>query len=218
MSNVKNNAAAQITKRKLLEAAGEVFAEQGFERATIKDITDHAGAAMAAVNYHFSDKQELYYQVLRLVHQSALEAAALITHPDPLLSPADQLREHIRTFLRKALDPARPAWFIPIMIREIRQPSAATERLRQEAFRPYARALEDLIVHLVGRRISHRKAILIVDSIISQYIFFVDHQKGLDRLHPELPPIARRIDELADHVTDFSLAAIRGLYPSAHRS
>jgi AcrR family transcriptional regulator len=212
MSNVKNNAAAQLTKRKLLEAAGEIFAEQGYERATIKDITDRAGVAIAAVNYHFSDKQELYYQVVKSIHRAGMEAAAVITNPDPATSPADQLLEHVRTFLRNALDPARPAWYVTIMIREMREPGTATERLMEETFRPYSRALEDLVSKLIGRRISHRKTLLIVESIISQYIFFTDYQKKLDRFHAELPPIARRIDEIADHITEFSLAAIRGLY------
>ena len=59
MANVKNNAAAQETRRRLLAAAGEVFAEAGFHAATVKVITDRAGASVAAVNYHFRDKAEL---------------------------------------------------------------------------------------------------------------------------------------------------------------
>ncbi|MGD0462962.1 MAG: CerR family C-terminal domain-containing protein [Tepidisphaeraceae bacterium] len=215
MPNVKNNAASQVTKHKLLEAAGEVFAEQGFERATIKEITDRAGVAMAAVNYHFSDKQELYYQVIKLVHQLGMEAAAVIINPDPSMSPTDQFREYVRKFLRSMLDPTRPAWFVTIMMREMRQPSEATERLMDEIFRPHARALENLVNRLVGRQIPHRKTILIAQSIISQCVFLVDHQIMLDRFYPEFPPAAQCIDELADHMTEFSLAAIRGLYPPA---
>ncbi len=213
MPNVKNNAAAQATKRKLLDAAGEIFAEQGFARATIKDITDRAGTAVAAVNYHFSNKQELYYQVIKTVHHAGLEAGKVITHPGPAISPADQLHEYVRQFLRNMLDPARPPWSATILMREMRQPSAATERLMDEVFRPYARALRNLVARLIGRRISRRKTILLAESIISQCIFFVDHQVTLERLYPDLPPAARRIDELADHITEFSLAAIRGLYP-----
>jgi AcrR family transcriptional regulator len=216
MPNVKNNAASQLTKRKLLDAAGEVFADHGFERATIKDITDRAGVAMAAVNYHFSDKQELYYQVIKLVHQRGMEAAAVIINPDPSTSSTDRLREYVRKLLRNLLDPARPAWFVTIMMREMRQPSAATERLMDEIFRPYARALENLVNRLAGREIPHHKTALLAQSIISQCLFFVDHQIMLDRVYPEFPPAAQRIEELADHVTEFSLAAIRGLYPPAN--
>jgi AcrR family transcriptional regulator len=215
MPNVKNNAATQVTKRKLLEAAGEVFAEQGFERATIKDITDRAGAAMAAVNYHFSDKQELYYQVVRLVHQAGMEATAVITNPDPAASPAEQLRDYVGKFLRSMLDPARPSWFVTIMIHEMRQPGSASERLMDEIYLPVSRGLEKLVGQLIGRRVPRRKATLLVQSILGQCLFLVEFKTLLDRVHSELPPAHQRIEELAKHVTDFSLAAIRSLHPPA---
>ena len=65
MANIKNNASAQETKRKLVEAAGEVFAEQGFERATIKDITERAGVSVASVNYHFGSKDALLFEIFK---------------------------------------------------------------------------------------------------------------------------------------------------------
>ena len=52
--------ARDTTKVKLLEAAGEEFADKGFERATIRGICERAGANIAAVNYHFGDKEQLY--------------------------------------------------------------------------------------------------------------------------------------------------------------
>ena len=52
------------TRDKILNAAGEVFAEQGFEGATVRAITERAGVNLAAVNYHFRDKAELYTRVV----------------------------------------------------------------------------------------------------------------------------------------------------------
>ena len=58
----------QETRNRLLNAAGEVFAEKGFKSATVRAICDRAGANIAAVNYHFGDKEHLYSEVLRFAH------------------------------------------------------------------------------------------------------------------------------------------------------
>src|SRR5215468_11060244 len=51
------------TRRRLLEAAAEVFAEDGFRTATIQRICRRAGANIAAAHYHFGGKAELYAAV-----------------------------------------------------------------------------------------------------------------------------------------------------------
>ena len=48
----------------IVEAAMEVFAEKGFHNTTIRDICEQAGANIAAVNYHFQTKEQLYAAVL----------------------------------------------------------------------------------------------------------------------------------------------------------
>ena len=47
-------------RARLLEAAGQVFAEQGFEAATGKEIAERAGVNAAGVNYHFGSLEGLY--------------------------------------------------------------------------------------------------------------------------------------------------------------
>ena len=56
------------TRERLLEAAGEVFAEQGYRKATIREIVRRAGANLNAVNYHFRDKAGLYQAVFEYAH------------------------------------------------------------------------------------------------------------------------------------------------------
>ena len=53
------------TRKKLLAAAGRVFAEKGYRDATIAEICRLAGTNIAAVNYHFSDKETLYREASR---------------------------------------------------------------------------------------------------------------------------------------------------------
>ena len=53
------------TKERLMEVAGQVFAEKGFRDATVREICQRAGANLAAVNYHFGDKERLYIESVK---------------------------------------------------------------------------------------------------------------------------------------------------------
>jgi len=50
-------------RARILEAACSVFATRGFREATVAEICSRAGANVAAVNYHFRDKNSLYIAV-----------------------------------------------------------------------------------------------------------------------------------------------------------
>ncbi len=86
------------TKARLIEAAGEEFGEKGFLAATVRAICARAGANLAAVNYHFGDKDRLYEQALL----EAFRACAVGDMEPPSIGadPAVCLREHIRRFLQ----------------------------------------------------------------------------------------------------------------------
>jgi AcrR family transcriptional regulator len=57
-------AEAHDTKSKILDAAEELFMEHGFEATSLRLITTAAGANLAAANYHFGSKEELFQAVL----------------------------------------------------------------------------------------------------------------------------------------------------------
>ena len=48
------------TTQALVVAARELFAERGYEGASIRAITQRAGANLGAVSYHFGSKEALY--------------------------------------------------------------------------------------------------------------------------------------------------------------
>src|SRR6266436_4156070 len=63
------------TQRALLDAAREVFAEQGFTEASIADVVERAGSSVGSLYHHFGGKSELFLALWH-EHQAAHEQAA----------------------------------------------------------------------------------------------------------------------------------------------
>lgn len=51
------------TKKRIIEVAAVLFSQKGFEGASVREIAKKAEVNLAAINYHFSSKQNLYEAV-----------------------------------------------------------------------------------------------------------------------------------------------------------
>ena len=192
-----------VTRDKLIEAAGEIFAEKGLHGARIRDITDRAGANIAAVNYHFHDKFELYTVVLERAHETVFMASAMALTAD---TPEGRIRQLLAALITSALDPNRPKWHTMLLGRELMKPTPALDRL-DEALRETSARLRKAVEE-IRPDLSQEDARLAACSIVAQCIFHVHHRHLIHRLFPELgePPV----DKLAGYLIEFSLAALRG--------
>jgi AcrR family transcriptional regulator len=196
------------TRDRLLEAAGEAFAEHGFRAATVRDICDRAGANVAAVNYYFGDKEKLYEEVLRFAHRRGAEKFP--TTGTPGASPEEQLSQYIHAFLRRILDTGRPTWPGRLMAREMVEPTAALDRIVSESIGPQSKELEQIVRSLLGK--ADESAVqYIMLSIVGQCVFYRHCEPVIIRLMPGWTAGPAEIERLADHVTRFSLAAIQAL-------
>lgn len=64
-SSLSQSTTARAARERLLVAAEALFSDQeGYRSATVRDITRKAGCNLAAVNYHFGGKSNLYGEVL----------------------------------------------------------------------------------------------------------------------------------------------------------
>lgn len=68
-----DKSAQDETKSKIRVSARRLMAEKGIEGVTIRDIASDAGANVAAINYHFRNKELLTYEVLREVARNSAE-------------------------------------------------------------------------------------------------------------------------------------------------
>lgn len=197
------------TRQRLIEAAGEVFADVGFRAATVRAICSRAGANVAAVNYHFGDKEALYLEVLAHAHRAALERYP----PDFGLrvgaSAEEKLAAFVRAFLLRLLDDGVPAWLGKLMAREMIEPTAALDRIVEHTGRPLFERLTGIVRELAGRELPADVLTRCAQSVVGQCLFYRHCREMIRRGWPEADPTPERIDELARHVTHFSIAGIR---------
>jgi TetR/AcrR family transcriptional regulator, regulator of cefoperazone and chloramphenicol sensitivity len=198
------------TKARLLEAAGEEFAEKGFEGATVRSICTRAGANVAAVNYHFGDKEQLYLQAILEAHRCG---AVLPLDAEFFAYPAaEQLRRYIRHFLSNILAIDQTSgWQQNLMLREMLRPTQASDQLVQEVIRPKFDRLQAVLARLCPEAEPRRLHVLAF-SIVGQCLHYKVGRSISERLIGSDEFASLDLDYLTDHITAFSLAAL-GLVP-----
>lgn len=194
------------TKQRLLEAAGEEFASKGFEGATVRGICARAGANLAAVNYHFGDKEQLYAQAVIEAHRCGVEMPPEVeAMAGP---PAEALRRYVRHFLTHVLAvDASASWHHALMLREMVHPTPASTTLVREVIRPKFERLV-AILRRIEPRAEGRRLHATAFSIIGQCLHYRVGRTIASRLVGEAAFAALDLEFLTDHITGFSLAAL----------
>lgn len=204
----KLDASAAQTRQMLIEAGGAVFAEVGFHNATVREICRRAGANIAAVNYHFGDKDALYREVLAYFQGRALQKYPLDLGVQPDAPAAERLRAFVRSFLLRLFDHSSDAWHGKLISREMIDPTDALDAIVVERIRPQAQHLGGIVRELLGGEPDAETVRLCSFSVVSQCLFYHHCQPVVCRLFPEQNFSPQQIEKLADHITGFSLAAI----------
>ncbi len=195
-------------REKILEAAGEIFAECGFRGSTVRKICERAGVNVAAINYYFGGKEKLYTEVLRHWHDFAIKKYPLLLGLGEDAPAEAQLRAFVRSLLFRLLDKGKPAWFGKLMMREMTEPTRSFERLVKEIVRPRDKALASIVQKMIGTPLSEEKIRLFCASIIGQCLYYYNVRSIVIQLYHQDVSKPEEIERIADHIMQFSL---RGL-------
>ncbi len=197
--------ASENPRERLLEAAGEIFAEKGFKGATVREIIERAKVNIAAVNYYFRDKERLYIEAVK--HGACVEPSEQLCWPVGT-PPAVKLADFIRFHVVGLLDPGKPAWHARLVMRELTQPSAACTELVRDYIEPKSKVLGGILEELLPRGTPRGKRFLVAFSIMGQVLFYCTHKPIITLLIGADGATHLDPDTLAEHITQFSLRAL----------
>lgn len=102
MAHVQSVNSSVSTKERILAAAESLFAQRGFDGASLRKLTATAGVNLAAVNYHFGSKEKLVEQVFKR-RLDALNQHRLAELAKVAGAPATTLEDVLSAYIRPAL-------------------------------------------------------------------------------------------------------------------
>jgi TetR/AcrR family transcriptional regulator, regulator of cefoperazone and chloramphenicol sensitivity len=198
------------TRRRILLAAGPIFARKGFGQTTVREICEAAEANLASINYYFGDKEKLYAETILLAQELQIKQ-----NPQPVFQPGTapnvKLRLMIETLLKRMMAMQTGPWQVRLIMREVLQPTAASQGLIETYFRPYFEALLEVIDELHGSDLSAATRRKIGISIIGQCLIYRTSGEMMSKMFRPEEQFDVSIESLTDHISEFSLSAIAGM-------
>jgi len=199
------------TRLRLLEAAGEEFSAQGFEKATIRAICARADANLAAVNYHFGDKETLYREVFKHAFTKLHEHAPLSRLPDDA-SWRERIEDVVEGLLERLLS-AGESWHGRLMTHELAEPGPALRDVVGAFMQPMLARIDTLIAE-ARPELEPEARELHALSLVGHCVFFRHARPILDILYGRSRYAREDLPRLRTHVVTLFMRGLELPAPS----
>lgn len=140
-----------LTQQKLIDAAIEAFAENGYKGTSTRDIADRAGVHHPLITYHFKNKEQLWHAAADRVwtaFRAELTAALAAERSD---SPRREMATVVGTYVRYA---QRQPALHKLMAQEANAPNKRLEWLAETHLKPFHELLFARVRTLQGAGIA----------------------------------------------------------------
>ena len=210
--NKQSNDTTNNAKNRLLSAAKAVFAEKGFDAASIRDITTQAKCNVAAVNYHFGSKENLYNELFRRLLTEMREIRiksidTVMAQKEPKPSLEQLLHAFSVAFLEPFFDQASGPLLMKLMVREMSDPRLQKQMFVDELVQPTLKSLGSAL-KTICPGLKTEKVVLSIISLVGQLIQIMRISQLFD-VHEILGSKELTFDQMIDHIVEFSAAGIR---------
>lgn len=196
------------TKERILDTAEALFAQKGFQAVSVREITRAARCNLAAVNYHFGNKEKLYLEVFRArwvprakrVQESFRESLAA----QGLLSLPAVVKALAQAFLEGPLSDEERLRHSQLMTREMAQPTEAFNQVAEQVMRPFFTELASKLRSVLPAGLEDEQLLLNIFSIFGMVLYFNFARAPVSRLTGREYDSAFKT-RLVEQITEFSL-------------
>jgi len=203
---VKKNA-----KQKILEAAMDVFGEQGFRAATVREICKKAGVNIALVNYHFKSKKLLYMELFNAISADIDTKYPMSRYVNPEMTKEDKLKGLIQMFVHRFFGPdglgsSKPR--LRLVNREMLEPTEVMELIILQKMADIKAVGTGIFREYLGEDLPEERINLFIISVLAQCaypMFASEILKGAGLIRSGEPEFCKY---LVDHVYHFTVSAL----------
>jgi len=97
------------TRTKILDVAERIFSEQGLEGASVREITSAADVRLAAINYYFENKENLFLEVIKRRSKELIDGRHEAL--DAVMSSGLEGEGRLRAIVEAFIDPVFRYWY-----------------------------------------------------------------------------------------------------------
>ncbi len=207
-SRRKSGTAHQTTRQKLLEAAGQVFADKGFSAATGKEIAELAGTNSAAVNYYFGGVEELYAAVIQEARNRLVTTEEVLAAVAGKTDAEAKLEAVVGLIVRAITGPTASSWAVRVLGREIVSPSPALEPLLKDATIRIG-IMRGIVGELIGLPEDHAAVTRSLISLLGPILLLLIYDRRMFcRMFPDFGLNPSDNAAVIRHLVQFALAGL----------
>ena len=200
------------TKERILVAACKIFVEKGYRDATHAEICRHAKTNIAAINYYFSSKENLYRSVFEHLTRKLDDIYPLDGGLEPLAPPEKRLHAFIHAHLSRMFDPEHLGDLHRIRMSEMFDPTGLLEDLLEQRLAHDRQYVQNVLREILGPKAKQRDIDWCELSIVGQCFMAAPGPMGKGPGPRDIFLLKPgKVDLLADHILSFSLAGIEAI-------
>jgi AcrR family transcriptional regulator len=199
---------ADYTRQAIMKAAVRLFADKGFEAASVRDIVTSARVNQAAIHYHFQSKDGLYFEILKTAFEKLTEHAGFDPEKLKSLSREDAVRSFVSQQLRPLLFSDAMSRYIRVFAWESAHPSKVFLKFMATHSVSYLTAAVDIVGRFLPPGTQKRVALCGAIWLMGQCSVFVRNRELFTQEPFNIPSDEPFVDQLTELVTQLALGGL----------
>lgn len=194
------------TREKIKIAAGQLFAERGYQGVTVRDIVQEAGVHLSALNYHFQNKETLYREVLMVACQKtgiSQKDQQQLEQLAPYVALSLLVSESLKVYQLETDE----NWQNRLISRECWEPSHVFDEVVATHFQPEINFISQLIGKNVNKTAEDPQVRFAAIALLGLLETFGLYQRFIEAVVPGLSEKLNERNALAKHLTRLTVNA-----------